>query len=262
MRAWRGSAPGREGVLPSLPDVLPGNRSTGARRSGGEGSVYPSSRDPAPGSMNRTPVALKLVSPAVMNPQTAERLRREARVVARLDHPSIVPVHDIGEHEGAPFFVMPVVLGTTLRQRMKTGDPEAAGRARGRQPGGARAALQPPARRPAQRRQAREPHARARCTPTSRSRTTVPEMYTIEYLCSFESEFSPWSASQRALARPPGLEPGTVGLENRCSIRLSYGRSDGASIAACGGTRSRRRKGRSERRAARSGEQGGRGDGI
>jgi ABC-type transport system substrate-binding protein len=67
-------------------------------------------------------VAVKIVSPAALNPQTAERLRREARVVARMDHPSIVPVYDLGEHEGALFFVMPVVRGTTLRQRMKAGD--------------------------------------------------------------------------------------------------------------------------------------------
>ena len=84
---------------------------------GGMGVVY-LANDPALGRE----VAVKLVSPAVMNPQTAERLRREARVVARMDHPSIVPVYDIGEHEGALFFVMPVVRGTTLRQRMKSGD--------------------------------------------------------------------------------------------------------------------------------------------
>lgn len=84
---------------------------------GGMGVVY-LAHDPALGRE----VAVKIVSPAALNPQTAERLRREARVVARMDHPSIVPVYDLGEHEGALFFVMPVVRGTTLRQRMKAGD--------------------------------------------------------------------------------------------------------------------------------------------
>src|SRR6185503_1773900 len=84
---------------------------------GGMGVVY-LAHDPTLGRE----VAVKIVSPAALNPQTAERLRREARVVARMDHPSIVPVYDLGEHEGALFFVMPVVRGTTLRQRMKAGD--------------------------------------------------------------------------------------------------------------------------------------------
>ena len=43
----------------------------------------------------------------------ASRFLREARVQGRLEHPSIVPVHDLGEHD-APYFAMKRLTGTTL----------------------------------------------------------------------------------------------------------------------------------------------------
>jgi tetratricopeptide (TPR) repeat protein/tRNA A-37 threonylcarbamoyl transferase component Bud32 len=43
-----------------------------------------------------------------------DRFLREARSVARLRHPSIVPVHDVGEHEGVPYLVSDFVQGLTL----------------------------------------------------------------------------------------------------------------------------------------------------
>jgi serine/threonine-protein kinase len=47
------------------------------------------------------------------------RFLREARVQARLDHPAIVPVHEIGEAaDGSPYFTMKRVAGTTLLERM------------------------------------------------------------------------------------------------------------------------------------------------
>ena len=41
------------------------------------------------------------------------RFLREARVQGRLEHPSVVPVHDLGEHD-APYFAMKRLAGTTL----------------------------------------------------------------------------------------------------------------------------------------------------
>ncbi len=49
----------------------------------------------------------------------AERLRREARLAARLDHPSIVPVYDLGEDDrGAPWYTMRLVRGRSLAEHV------------------------------------------------------------------------------------------------------------------------------------------------
>src|SRR5262245_22069794 len=74
------------------------------------GVVY-RARDP---QLNRE-VAIKVVAPSLLTPETEQRFKTEAQIVARLDHPSIVAIHDFGQHEGSLFFVMPVVEGTSLR---------------------------------------------------------------------------------------------------------------------------------------------------
>jgi serine/threonine protein kinase len=61
------------------------------------------------------PVALKLVEPDVASrPVIRERLRREARTVAALDHPNIVPLYEAGEEDGTVFIVTRWVEGTEL----------------------------------------------------------------------------------------------------------------------------------------------------
>ncbi len=77
---------------------------------GGMGVVYLAS-DPV---LDRE-VAVKVVTPDMVSTETAERFKREARVVAKMDHPSIVSVYDSGEQDGALFFVMPFVEGMNLR---------------------------------------------------------------------------------------------------------------------------------------------------
>ncbi|WP_422931394.1 protein kinase domain-containing protein [Singulisphaera sp. PoT] len=47
-----------------------------------------------------------------------DRLREEARTLARLRHPNIVKVYDIGEHDGLPFFSLELVEGTSLSRWM------------------------------------------------------------------------------------------------------------------------------------------------
>lgn len=67
-------------------------------------------------------VAIKVMHPAFQeDPSFYERFRREARVVARLDHPNIVPVYDFNEHEGRPYLVMKFIEGETLKARLKRG---------------------------------------------------------------------------------------------------------------------------------------------
>ena len=77
---------------------------------GGMGVVY-LANDPV---LDRE-VAVKVVTPDMVSPESVERFRREARVVAKMDHHSIVSVYDSGEDQGAMFFVMPFVEGTNLR---------------------------------------------------------------------------------------------------------------------------------------------------
>ena len=61
------------------------------------------------------PVALKLVEPGVArDPVVRERLRREARMVAALDHPNVVPLYEAGEEGGTVYVVTRWVEGTEL----------------------------------------------------------------------------------------------------------------------------------------------------
>lgn len=46
--------------------------------------------------------------------ESPDRFRREAVILARLSHPAIVTVHDIGAHDGHPFIVMELLDGTDL----------------------------------------------------------------------------------------------------------------------------------------------------
>ena len=84
---------------------------------GGMGAVY-RARQPR---LDRW-VALKLLSPSLAaSPAFAERFHREARVLARLNHPGIVAVHDFGEAGGFFFLLMEFVDGVNLRQAMEAG---------------------------------------------------------------------------------------------------------------------------------------------
>jgi serine/threonine protein kinase len=87
---------------------------------GAMGSVF-RAKDPA---MGRT-VALKTILPGVLagedGKEFRERFYREARAAGALAHPGIVPVFDVGEHEGTPYLVMEYVSGQTLAQSMRQG---------------------------------------------------------------------------------------------------------------------------------------------
>ena len=67
-------------------------------------------------------VALKVLHPAFHQDQTfTARFQREARVVARLEHPNIVPVYDYSEYENRPYLVMKYIEGDTLKARLNKG---------------------------------------------------------------------------------------------------------------------------------------------
>lgn len=81
--------------------------------SGGVGVVY-AARDPKLGRR----VAVKLLRPDhdARDPVRAgERLREEAQAMARLAHPNVVTVYDVGEHDGDVYIAMELVEGRSLR---------------------------------------------------------------------------------------------------------------------------------------------------
>jgi serine/threonine-protein kinase len=64
-------------------------------------------------------VALKVMHPELAAALGAERFLREIRIAARLNHPHILPLHDSGEAGGFLFYVMPLVEGESLRDRLR-----------------------------------------------------------------------------------------------------------------------------------------------
>ncbi|MCY4018020.1 MAG: serine/threonine-protein kinase [Chloroflexi bacterium] len=64
-------------------------------------------------------VAIKIMHDTFVQDSTfLERFQREARIVARLEHPHIVSVYDYDEFQGQPFFVMKYIEGGTLKRRL------------------------------------------------------------------------------------------------------------------------------------------------
>lgn len=67
-------------------------------------------------------VAVKVLPPGFETDQDRlRRFAREARAAGALNHPNILVVHDLGEHAGAPFLVTELLLGETLRERLRAG---------------------------------------------------------------------------------------------------------------------------------------------
>ena len=67
-------------------------------------------------------VALKVLPEDLLHDaEFRSRFQREAQSIARLEHPSIVPVYDIGEEQGQPYLVMRFMPGGTLGQKLAKG---------------------------------------------------------------------------------------------------------------------------------------------
>ena len=98
-------------------DVLGDYEIVGALGAGGMGLIY-RARDPRLGR----DVALKvLAEPLAQTPETRARFEREAQAIAALSHPNILAIHDFGVERGAPYAVMELLEGETLRDRIARG---------------------------------------------------------------------------------------------------------------------------------------------
>src|SRR5262249_28074823 len=98
-----------------LPHLIAGYAIEKELGRGGMGVVYQARQL----SLNRT-VALKMIKQAdLANAEERLRFLREAEALAKLEHPNIVRVYEVGEWEGKPFFSMEYVAGGSLDRRLK-----------------------------------------------------------------------------------------------------------------------------------------------
>jgi serine/threonine-protein kinase PpkA len=93
---------------------LPGYRIKGVLGQGGMATVYLAEQI----NLGRE-VALKVMAPHyAAAPGFAERFLAEGRITARLNHPNIVTVHDVGQHSGIYYLAAELLPGGTLRERL------------------------------------------------------------------------------------------------------------------------------------------------
>jgi eukaryotic-like serine/threonine-protein kinase len=113
------------GLPPPLP-TLPGYELLEELGHGGMGVVYKARQS----GLNRL-VAVKMLLPGKqVTSEHLARFRIEAETLARLHHPNIVAIYDIGEHNGQPYFVLQYIPGPSLAKALADGpqDPLAAAR--------------------------------------------------------------------------------------------------------------------------------------
>jgi TolB-like protein/Tfp pilus assembly protein PilF len=84
---------------------------------GGMGEVY-RARDLRLGRE----VALKVLDAGLLqDAKSIARFEQEARLAGSLDHPNVLAVHDVGDHEGKPYLVSELLEGVTLREQLSSG---------------------------------------------------------------------------------------------------------------------------------------------
>jgi serine/threonine protein kinase len=104
----------------SLPKSFGRYRVVSMLGKGGFGAVYR-----AVDSQLQRDVAIKVTHGSLLDPSLRDNFLTEARIVAALDHPNIVPVHDVGQTDSGDFFVVSKLIdGSDLASRMKLDRPD------------------------------------------------------------------------------------------------------------------------------------------
>jgi serine/threonine-protein kinase len=95
------------------------------------GASYTIERELGGGGMSRVfvaedtalarPVVIKVLHPELAAGVNVDRFKREVQLLARLQHPHIVPILSAGEVDGLPYYIMPFVRGESLRARLDKG---------------------------------------------------------------------------------------------------------------------------------------------
>jgi len=104
-----------------MPDII--GRNLGHYRivekigEGGMGEVYKAHDE----RLDRDVAIKVLPAELVADPDRLTRFEREAKAVAKLDHPNILAIHQLGTHEGAPFIVTELLEGESLREVVASG---------------------------------------------------------------------------------------------------------------------------------------------
>ena len=156
---WQLPAPGFGGLAESDPSRIGRYRIIERLGQGGFGRVYLAHDD----DLDR-PVAIKVPNPErITHPEDVDAFLTEARILAKLDHPNIVPVFDVGRTEdGLCFVVSKLVEGSDLAVRIRQARPSIAGFGGTGRHDCRRTALRPQSRAGPPRHQARQ-HPDRRC---------------------------------------------------------------------------------------------------